>query len=298
MSIVVVGSINQDLVVRVARHPLPGETLLGHGHFTAAGGKGANQAVALARLDRQVSMVGRVGDDDFGRALVAGMAAEGVDTSHVATDAAAGTGLAVITLDDAAENSIVVSQGANALVSPADVEAAARPISTASVVLVQLEIPLAAVMRAAELATGLFVLNPAPARVLPPELLARVDVLVPNRSELGLLAGVPEPAGRDEVVAAASALGGIVVVTLGSAGAMAVSDGRVIEVPPPFVEAIDTTGAGDAFCAGIADALDRGDDLERALHWAVQVGALAVTREGAQPSMPRRAEVLAFAASG
>ena len=298
MSIVVVGSINRDLVVRVPRHPRPGETLLGSGHFTAAGGKGANQAVALARLGQPVAMVGRVGADDTGAALVAGMAAEGIDTSCITIDPDAGTGLAVITLDDAGENAIVVSPGANARLSAKDIEAATGVISSAAAVLLQLEIPLDAVQRAVELATGLVVLNPAPAQRLPRDLLDRVDVLIPNRSELGRLAGLPEPATSEEVAAAARAVGGTVIVTLGSAGALAISDGRVYEVMPPLVEVVDTVGAGDAFCAGVADALSRGLDLEGALDWAISVGALAVTKEGAQPSMPTREAVLAFRALG
>lgn len=295
MASVVVGSINQDLVVRVPRHPRPGETVLGRDHFTAPGGKGANQAVALARLGRQVAMVGRVGDDNFGSALIGGMAGDGVDTAHIGVDPEAGTGLAVITLDDDAENAIVVSPGANGRVTPADVEAAAGVIGRADAVLLQLEIPLNSVVRAAELATGVVVLNPAPARELPAQLLSNVGVLVPNRSELALLAQTSVPETIEAVVGAARSLDMTVVVTLGSDGAVAVRGDEFHHVPAPRVEAVDTVGAGDAFCAGLTDAITRGSELREAVEWAVLVGALAVTKQGAQPSMPTREEVLFFA---
>jgi ribokinase len=292
--ITVVGSLNQDIVVRVPRHPHPGETVLGSGHFVAAGGKGANQAVAAARLGQSVAMVGRVGDDEAGRALRAGLAADGVDVSSVHVDDRVGTGLALITVDDAAENAIVVSSGANARMTAADVTAAADQVRHAAVVLVQLEIPVEAVVRAVELAAGLVVLNPAPARPLPDELFDRVDVLVPNRSELALLAGGDEPATPAEVVAAARRLrtSAAVVVTLGADGALVVAgDAAPVVIAAPLIEPVDTVGAGDAFCGALADALARGEDLVAGCRWAVAAGASAATRPGAQPSLPTAAEV-------
>ena len=296
MSIVVVGSINQDLVVRTARHPLPGETVLGHRHFAAAGGKGGNQAVAAARLGGQVTMVGRVGNDQPGTALVAALAAEGIDVGNVTVDGDVGTGLAVITLDEAAENTIVVSAGANATLTADHVAAASEPLAAATVTLVQLEIPLDAVDQAMVLAGGKVILNPAPAVALPKALLGRVSVLVPNRSELGVLAGRAEPASIDEVGEAARTLAGpaSVVVTLGGDGALLVHEGELHHVPAPDIDPIDTVGAGDAFCAALADAVTRDEDLLNATRWAVLAGAAACLRAGAQPSMPTPDDVEAL----
>jgi ribokinase len=293
MAIAVVGSINQDLVVRVARHPQPGETVLGHGHFMAAGGKGANQAVAAARLGQEVVMIGRVGNDAFGHGLRSGLEESGVDVTNVRIDMEHETGLAFITLDAAAENAIVVSPGANAAVDIDDVDAARHSLAVAAVTLVQLEVPLNAVAAAVAAAGGRVVLNPAPAAELPIDLLARVDVLVPNRSELGLLAGGVTPNTLDEVRAAAARLEGpgAVVVTMGEAGALLYDAGDVVHFPAPPVQAIDTVGAGDAFCGALADALARGLDLEGAVPWGIHAGAVAVTRAGAQPSMPTRDDV-------
>ena len=179
MPITVVGSINEDLVVRVPRHPRPGETILGTEHFTAAGGKGANQAVAAARLGQRVSMVGRIGSDDSGAAMVDGLEAEGIDTRHVSVDPEARSGLAVITLDDAGENAIVVSPGANARIPVSDITAAAPLLAASEVVLLQLEIPLDVVAAGVAEAGGVVILNPAPARPLPGSILRNVGILVP-----------------------------------------------------------------------------------------------------------------------
>lgn len=216
--IVVVGSINQDLTVRVPHHPAPGETVLGTSHVFGAGGKGANQAVAAARLGRRVAMIGRVGDDQPGRDLVRGLEAEDVDVSHVGVDGDAPTGLALITLDEQAENAIAVSPGANSRLHPETVEEARQVIVEATVLLVQLEVPIESVQEAASLATGTVILNPAPAAALPDELSALADVIVPNRSELATLAGVDLPTDIGEVSAAAHRLSGHsdVIVTLGS----------------------------------------------------------------------------------
>lgn len=289
--VVVVGSLNQDLVARVPHIPAPGETVLASGHGEFAGGKGANQATAAARLGARVAMIGRVGDDAFGRSLVAGLEADGVDVGRVSTDATAGTGLALINVAANGENSISVSPGANHNVQPSDVEAAADVISRAKVVLLQLEIPLDAVAAAARIARGTVVLNPAPAAQLPGDLLERVDVLVPNESELAILTG-GETGDIESVVAAARSLSvPNIVVTLGKSGALVVGEASTKEVPAPVVDAVDTTGAGDAFCGALAGELARGAYLQAAVRFAVKVASIAVTRAGAQASMPRRDEV-------
>ncbi len=296
MTVAVVGSINQDLVVRVPRHPVPGETILGTNHFTVFGGKGANQAVAAARLGCDVAMIGRVGDDDAGRSMVAGLGAEGIDTHHVSTDPEAGSGLAVITLDDAGENAIVVSPGANAQLPVAAITAAAPVLAAAQVALFQLEVPLDAVAAGIVEAGGVAILNPAPAQPLSPALLAGVSILVPNRTELGVLAGVDEPETLDAVEDALAVLpfSGRVVVTLGSDGAVIAADGVLTHIPAPEIEPADTTAAGDAFCGALADAIARDETLFDAVRWAVHAGALAATRIGAQPSLPTRDAVRSF----
>lgn len=291
--VVVVGSLNLDLVVRVQRHPVPGETVLGGDASRHPGGKGANQAVAAARLGRRVAMVGCVGDDDAGRFLTDALAADRVDTAMVRAVVDTPTGMALITVDEHAENAIVVSPGANVRLTRDDVVAAAGMLAGAAVVLLQLEVPDEAVLAAAEAAAGTVVLNPAPARPLPAALLGRTDVLVPNRSELALLAGADVPSDLDGVAALARSLHGpaAVVVTLGAQGALVVDGGTVTHIPPAAVTPVDTTAAGDAFCGALADALTGGSDLAAAAGWAARVAGVAVTRHGAQPSLPRRDEV-------
>ena len=188
-SLVVIGSLNLDLSASTLRLPLPGETVIGGDLLTAPGGKGGNQAVAMARLGARVTMVGRTGDDDPGRRLRTSLVAAGVSIAGVAVDETAPSGAALIFVDEAGENSIVVAPGANSRVCPADVDAVRRMVAEAPVVVLQLEIPLATVAHGAKVATGTVVLNPAPAAELPPDLLAEVDVLVPNRTELAILAG-------------------------------------------------------------------------------------------------------------
>ena len=290
--IVVVGSLNHDLTVITPSHPRPGETVLGIRHYSDNGGKGANQAMAAARLGGSVAMVGRVGDDGHGRGLRDALLAEGVDVTGLGVEPGVTTGLAVITIDASAENTIVVSPGANATLGREQIEASQDLISGARVVLAQLEVPMEAVVAAARLTTGTFCLNPAPATDLPPDLLARTDVLIPNRSELGLLAGVPEPDSTEEVARAVRKLrtDASVVVTLGAAGALLVTD-ETVRFPAVEVEAVDPTGAGDAFCGAIAEALGRGLTLEAAVERAVAAGALATTTPGAQSSLPTADQV-------
>lgn len=290
--IVVVGSLNLDLVVRVPRHPRPGETVLGGDVARHAGGKGANQAVAAARLGRSVAMVGRIGDDDAGATLVRSLEADGVDVSAVASTPGVPTGTALITVDEAGENAIVVGPGANARMRIEDVGASADRIGAAAASLLQLEIPAPVVEEAARIAGGIVILNPAPAAPLAAELRRRVDVLVPNRSELAALTGRPVSTGDDAARAAASLDGPrSVVVTLGADGAVVVSAAGTVPVPGVPAEVVDTTAAGDAFCGALADALVRGADVVEATRWAVRVAAVAVARVGAQSSLPRRGEV-------
>ena len=198
---------NRDISVRAPRLPRPGETITGTEHFFGPGGKGANQAVAVARMGMSVAMVGRVGDDEHGETLVRGLEHENVDVSSVDMDPRAATGIAVITIDDEAENTIVISPGANSELGPEHIEANRELISGAGVVLAQLEVPTETVLAAARIVTGVFCLNPAPASPMPEELLQRTDVLVPNRSELGVLAGVEEPRTAGEAVEAVARLG-------------------------------------------------------------------------------------------
>jgi ribokinase len=295
--VAVVGSINHDIVVRVPRHPVPGETIMGSGHFTAPGGKGANQAVAAARLGATVTMVGAVGDDSVGGDLVAGMAADGVDCSRVRIIDGIGTGIALIALDDEGENSIVVSPGANGVVSVDDVTV--DEVATAAAVLLQQEVPAEAVAAAVFHARGTVILNPAPARDVSPDVIARVDVLVPNRSELAALTGSREAESLDDVVAQVRLLstGGLVVVTLGGDGAMIIDGDDVTIVEPASVDVVDTTAAGDAFCGALAYGLASGWDIPRAVRWGALAGALATTKAGAQPSLPTSEAVMKFVAT-
>lgn len=290
--VVVLGSINWDLTVVTDRHPRPGETVLGKEQHSGPGGKGANQAVAASRLGSRVAMVGRVGEDRQGRELVEVLEGEGVDISRVLVDRDATTGLAVITLDAGGENTIVVVPGANGRIGRGQVEDH-RGIQDAPVVLAQLEIPLEAVVAAAAVAKGTFCLNPAPAQALPEELLARVGVLLPNRSELATLAGGDEPEDTEQVIEMARAIEGpeTVVVTLGADGALVVENGEPTHIPSPEVDTIDTTGAGDAFCGAVADALAHGRPLLEAVRRGVAAGALATTRIGAQSALPTLREL-------
>jgi len=282
--IAVVGSINLDLVVAVERHPAPGETVVGGDCRQFPGGKGANQAVAAARLGAKVAMVGRVGADAQGAWLRQGLWTEGVDVEHVREDRQAPTGVALIAVDARGENTIVVSPGANARVDARDVAAASEVVGGAEVVLVQHEVPQAAVAKAIATARGTVVLNPAPARGLA----APVDVLVPNRGELETLAG-----GRGDPVTLARSItaAGAVVVTLGPEGAVVVEGDRAERVRAPHIEAVDTTGAGDAFCGALAEAMAGGATVVEAARWAVRVAAASVTRPGAQGGLPRREDV-------
>lgn len=295
--IVVIGSSNTDLVIRTPRIPSPGETLIGSDFMINAGGKGANQAVAAARMGGDVCFVACVGDDGFGAEAVRHYAGEGIDTSYIVRRNGVASGVALIAVDDAAENSIVVAPGANALLSPADIDAVESEIAAADYLLVQLEIPMETVARATELAVrhGVrVILNPAPAAPIADEVLARLDLITPNRSETELLTGLKVENVGDAVAAAAWFRGrGVrrVAVTMGSAGAL-VADERGEEFVPAYrVEAVDTTAAGDVFNGALAVALSEGRELGAAARFAATASSIACTRIGAQRSIPQRREV-------
>jgi ribokinase len=283
--IVVVGSVNQDLVARVEHHPVPGETVLGSGHETMPGGKGANQAVAAARLGSDVVFVGRSGADEAGRDLVGEFEREGVDVAHLTVDPVAPSGLAIITIDDAAENTIVVSPGANGNVSLSDVEGASAALMAATVTLLQLEIPMDAVLAAAGASEGIVILNAAPATHLPAALLNSIDVLVVNRGELATLTGSGDP------LSARSLPVPVTVVTLGGEGAHIIRADTRESVAAIDVTPVDTTGAGDTFCGALAAGLDDGLSLESSVRRAVVAGSLAVTAIGARSGMPTLPEL-------
>lgn len=295
--IVVVGSLNMDLIVRSPHIPKPGETVLGSGFSTAAGGKGANQAVAAARLGAQVTMVGCVGEDDYGRHLLNSLKADHVDTQFVRVVSNVHTGVALITVDAAGENSIVVSSGANWQLTQADVAAAEAAIAAADMLILQLELPLQVIVFAAELAARHDVpvlLNPAPARPLPAEMLANVTILVPNEGEAALLADCAAD-DMNDVETAVSRIRQMgvatIIVTMGSQGAYLHSDNLSMMVPAFPVQPVDTTAAGDAFVAGVAVAVGEQRPLAEAVQFAAAVGALTTTKLGAQPSLPNRTAV-------
>ncbi|SFK39723.1 ribokinase [Geodermatophilus ruber] len=296
MSVTVVGSLNEDVLVRVRRLPGRGETVIGLDTVLAPGGKGANQAAAAGRLVPGVAMVGRVGADPAGDRQLAALTLAGVDVTHVDRAPEAPTGSATIPVEeDSGENLIVVVPGANAELQPWDAEV--EPVRRAEVVLLQLEVPLATVAAAAAAATGIVVLTPAPPRPLSAELLARVDVLVPNEHELVQLTGA-EPGERTaaELVQLARSLGPrTVVVTLGARGALLVPDGgpALLQAPPP-VRAVDTTGAGDCFSGALAAALSGGAALPEAVGSAVTAAALSTTGPGARGALPDAAAVAAL----
>jgi ribokinase len=303
VTVVVVGSLNVDLVVRAPRLPAPGETLLGTASVTVPGGKGLNQAVASARHGTPTAMVGVVGADAYGDDLLTLATSEGIDVSAIGRAADDGTGVAHITVDDAGANCIVVVPRANRRVDAAHV-ATAEPLRHARVVLAQLEIPLdgvAAALAAGRAVGAITILNPAPAAPLPSDLLASCDLLVPNETEASRLTGIAtdtDDGARTAATALVEAGAHTVVVTLGARGALWVArDGSAGVVRPFPVIARDTTAAGDAFCGVLAAALARAHRLDDALARAAAAGALAATRPGAVPSLPTAEAVAALLAA-
>lgn len=298
--VVVFGSLNMDLVARVPRMPEPGETLMGHGFLSNPGGKGANQAVACARQGARVEMVGRVGDDGFAAELRAALAAQGVAAEGVATAEEQGTGVAMIMVDDGAQNCIAVIPGANASVGIADAEALRPRLEDASLLLLQLEVPMEAVVRAAEVARAAgcaVLLNPAPARELPAPLWPLVDILVVNETEARMLAGM-RAVSRDNAAHAAAALcrrgPREVLVTLGEHGVTWVSPEGSQHFDAVRVQPVDTTAAGDTFIGALAALLVEGRAMPEAVRHAIKAAAICVTRPGAQAAMPSREEVERF----
>lgn len=301
--VMVVGSLNMDLVVRSARLPRPGETFAGRSFAQAAGGKGGNQAVAAARLGAQVAMLGRVGADAHGAALRAGLVAEGIDCVALSVSATATTGVALIVVDDASQNAIVIVAGSNGEVTPESIAGHEAAIAAADVLICQLETPAAAVRAA--LAAGrrlgkTVVLNPAPAAgPLPADWLPLVDYLIPNEIEAAALTGLPvrDPASAETAARALAAAGARnVIVTLGGQGVLALTaDGDARHYPAPRVAPVDTTAAGDTFIGGFAARLAARDAPHDAIRFAQRAAALSVTRAGAQPSIPTLAELDAFA---
>lgn len=300
MSVCVFGSINMDLVFRTERLPNPGETLHSSTFETIPGGKGANQAVAAARLGTPTALVGRVGNDAYGHVLLEGLNAQGVDTTGVRIDPQTHSGIASICVGQAqGDNQIVLAAGSNGRMDATDV-ARLEPILRASrVLLLQLEIPLPAVMAAAKMAHefGVFtVLDPAPACAALPEALYRwVDLITPNQTEAEVLTQL-RVSTLEEAKQAAIALhqqgAKRVVITLGEQGAVAFDGNQFLHIPADKMIAVDTTAAGDAFNGAVAAAMDQGYDWETALHWGAAAGALTVSKPGAQPSLPTRETLL------
>lgn len=297
VQVCVVGSLNMDLVVRAARLPRIGETISGGVFSTSPGGKGANQAVAAARLRAGVAMVGRVGSDSFGQQLIDGLEREGIEVSSIQIDPDAPTGVASIGVDEKGSNMIMVASGANSKITPADVERARATIERAGVLLLQLEIPIDAVVRAAKIASqrGILVcLDPAPAANLPDDLCSCVDVINPNEGEAQALTGVEIRSIADAERSARELRRRgprAVVVKMGERGALYVGPDGSQHVPAIVTSAVDTTAAGDAFAAGLGVALGEGLLLRDAVVFANRVAGLKVSRMGAQLAMPTRAEV-------
>lgn len=295
--ICVIGSANVDLIFRTQRLPQPGETLAGHSLLQCMGGKGANQAVAAARLGADIAFVARVGNDAFGLQAVQAYQADGIDTSYVQKDVNLPTGTAAILVDDQAENCIIVVGGANQALTTQDIQNASLAIEQADLVLCQLETPVQASIEAFRIARAAGVttiLTPAPVASVTDELLSLCDVCVPNRTEMAALVN-RSVESRDDAVLAANLLRqrGVqrVVLTMGSEGALVVDGSEATFIPPHQVKAIDTTGAGDAFTAALAVSLAEGLDICDAARRASLVAAISVTRRGTQRSFPSQSEV-------
>ncbi|HEX4550862.1 ribokinase [Pseudomonas sp.] len=299
-NVVVIGSLNMDLVTRAPRLPKGGETLIGHSFATVSGGKGANQAVAVARLGAQVAMVGCVGNDDYGVQLRDALLAEQIDCQAVST-VEDSSGVALIVVDDNSQNAIVIVAGANGAMTPAVIDRFDAVLQAADVVICQLEIPDATVGHALKRARALgktVILNPAPAsRPLPADWFAAIDYLIPNESEAAALSGM----SVDSLDTAESAAGhliamgaGKVIITLGAQGSLFANGQGFEHFPAPKVKAVDTTAAGDTFVGGFAAALASGKSEAEAIRYGQIAAALSVTRAGAQPSIPTTSDVQAF----
>ncbi|MCW3089520.1 MAG: ribokinase [Ferruginibacter sp.] len=296
--IIVVGSTNMDMVVKTTHIPAHGETVLGGSFFMNPGGKGANQAVAVARLGGDVIFISKMGNDVFGKQSFQLFDEEGIDTKYILSDDDLPSGVALITVDDNGENSIVVAPGANANLLPADIERALTEIDQASIILMQLEIPLQTVQFVVQYASSKgvkVILNPAPATLLSSELLRGIDIITPNKTEASMISGI-EVTDMETAKGAASAIHQMgvknVVITMGPLGAMVLENGQFYIVPARLVETVDTTAAGDVFNGALAVFLSEGKELVEAVGFSCEAAAISVTRMGAQSSIPYRNELL------
>ncbi|HEX2866964.1 MAG TPA: ribokinase [Ignavibacteriales bacterium] len=297
--VLVVGSANMDMVVVCREFPKPGETILGRQFGMFPGGKGANQAVCSAKLGGNTFFIGKMGNDMFKEKLSENMEKDGVRLDYILTDSVEPTGIALISVNGYGQNEIIVVSGSNMKLMPEDINQHKEAFHSAGVVITQLEIPLETVMETARKTKehgALFILNPAPARKLPPELLKLTDYITPNEIELGMLSGIPVVDGDSASLAAKSLIGqGVrnVVVTLGDKGALLVNSTRSELFPTREVEVVDSTAAGDAFNGALAYALSEGRTIDEAIRFANIVASYSVTKLGAQTSMPTMEEIKA-----
>jgi len=298
--IIVIGSSNTDMIVKVPRIPAPGETILGGKFVKAAGGKGANQAVAAARSGGEVTFIANTGDDNFGKEAIEGFKNEGINTDHIFVDNETPSGVALIFVGEDGENSIAVASGANGTLTPSQIDQIEHIIADGNILLAQLETPLETVEQAIKIANehGIkVILNPAPAQSLSDDLLKRIDILTPNQSEAELLTGTKVVDEQNAKEASSSLISkGVktVILTLGSDGAFLMSKDVQKMIPGFKVDAEDTTAAGDTFNGALAVGLADGKTIEGAITWAHAAAALAVTKMGAQPSIPNHNEILEF----
>jgi ribokinase len=303
LKIVVIGSSNTDMIIKVPRIPKPGETLLGGTFTIAAGGKGANQAVAAARAGGNVTFIACIGDDMFGRQAIEGFKNDNIDVTYINTIAEDPSGVALIFVDDKGENSIAVASGANARLMPQDVDKVRDVITSADLLLMQLETPLPTIEKAARIAREAdikVILNPAPAQSLPDELLVNLYAITPNESETELLTGITVEDVEDAKEAAQKLIEKgleVVIVTLGSKGALLKTKEQAELVEGFTVNAVDATAAGDVFNGSLTVAIAEGKSLSNAVRFANAAAALSATKLGAQPSAPKRDEIDAFLAN-
>jgi ribokinase len=296
--IIVVGSTNMDMVVKTSHLPALGETVLGGSFFMNPGGKGANQAVAIARLGGNVTFITKTGNDVFGKQSSQLFDDEGINTSHILADQSLPSGVALITVDASGENSIVVASGANANLMPQEVESIFHKIDRIDLILMQLEIPMETVNLVARYAAAnniKLIVNPAPANILSSELLRNIDIITPNAKEAEMLSGV-KIRNIDAAEKAAIILfkKGVkhVIITLGRLGAAVYSAGKFTLIPAPEVEAVDTTAVGDVFNGALAVALSEGQEILKAVEFSCLASSLSVTKLGAQSSIPFRNELI------
>lgn len=298
--IVVVGSSNTDMVIKTLKLPVPGETILGGNFFMNPGGKGANQAVAAARLGGKVSFIAKIGDDVFGKQARNLFERENINTKYLVTDPGHPSGIALITVDDKGENSIVVASGSNGYLLQSDIDLAYEEILKSDIVLMQLEIPLETVIYVANIAFDggkKVILNPAPALKITDDLLSKLYMITPNEIEAELISGIPVKDINSATLAARNLYERgvkVVIITLGSKGALLFTGKEAKLIPSPKVEAVDTTAAGDVFNGAIAVAISKGMELEKAVEFACNAAAISVTRMGAQASAPFLKEINTF----